>query len=219
MFLGHYGIGLGAKGAAPRVSLGTLFLAAQFLDLLWPTLILVHLETVKIKPGATKLTPLNFVSYPISHSLLMALVWGLLIGGVYWLQKRNTRGALVVGICVVSHWLLDMVVHRPDLPLFPGGSFRAGLGLWNMPARAIFVEGLVFLFGLTIYGRITKAKNTSGRIGFGALVLILSLIYIANIAGPPPPSTGAIAWAGQLQWIFVAWAYWIDRNRTAKVPA
>src|SRR5215831_9320071 len=113
MFIGHFGIGFGAKAAARRASLGTLFLAAQFLDLIWPTFLLLGIERVEIKPGITKATPLDFVSYPISHSLFVVCIWGLLFGVVYGLVRKDSGAALVLGICVVSHWLLDLIVHRP----------------------------------------------------------------------------------------------------------
>src|SRR5262245_47114382 len=131
MFIGHFGVGFGAKAKARTASLGTLFLAAQFLDLLWPTLLLLGIEQVEIAPGITKATPLDFTSYPISHSLLTACMWGLLFGTVYWLVREDLKIATVLGLCVVSHWVLDFVVHRPDLPLYPGDSPRVGLGLWN----------------------------------------------------------------------------------------
>ena len=117
MFVGHFGVGFAAKAAAPRVSLGTLFLAAQLVDLLWPTLLLLGLEKVEIRPGITRVTPLDFVSYPISHSLLMAVVWAALFAGAYLLLRRHAAGALVAFAAVVSHWLLDLATHRPDLPL------------------------------------------------------------------------------------------------------
>ncbi|HEX9625304.1 MAG TPA: hypothetical protein VGA00_00020 [Acidiferrobacterales bacterium] len=106
MFLAHFAVGFGAKALAPRVSLGTLFLAAQFLDLLWPTLLL-GVERVEIRPGVTAFTPLDFVHYPISHSLVLVLAWGLAFGLVYGVLRRQPREALVLGVCVVSHWLLD----------------------------------------------------------------------------------------------------------------
>ena len=213
MFIGHFGVGFGAKTLTPKTSLGTLFIAAQFVDLLWPTLLLLGFETVAIKPGITKLTPLDFTSYPISHSLLMVCVWGLVIGGLYWFIKRNMKGAIVLGMCVVSHWLLDLFVHRPDLPLYPGDASRYGLGLWNSPVVAVVLEGLIFIGGMVFYLRTTTARNRAGTYGFWLLVGMLVLIYLANIFGPPPPSVHAIAWAGQLQWLFVLMAYWVDRNR------
>ena len=213
MFAGHFGVGLGAKAAAPRVSLGTLFLAAQFVDLVWPTLLLVGLEKVEIKQGITKVTPLDFVSYPITHSLLMVCVWGVFFGGIYWLVKKNGRGAVVLGLCVVSHWVLDLIVHRPDLPLYPGESLRVGLGVWNSLLGTLLVEGLIFVVGIILYLRVTKARNRRGTIGFWALIGFLVLITLSNIFGPLPPNANAIAWVGQLQWLLVVWAYWVDRNR------
>jgi membrane-bound metal-dependent hydrolase YbcI (DUF457 family) len=214
MFLGHFGAGFAGKAAAPRVSLGTLFLAAQLLDLLWPTLLLVGLERVEIAPGATRVTPLDFVSYPISHSLLVVVLWGLAVGGVFWLARRSLRGAAVVGALVVSHWLLDLVVHRPDLPLAPGGGARLGLGLWHSLPATLIVELTVLGVGLALYLRRTRARDHAGSLGLWGLVAFLLAIYAANLLGPPPPSVAAIAWAGQAQWLLVAWAFWLDRHRT-----
>ena len=218
MFLGHYGVGFGAKGLAKEVSLGTLFLAAQFPDLLWSTLLLAGVETVRIEPGITKVTPLDFVSYPISHSLLMAGAWILLVGGTYWLLKKSIKSALVLGLCVASHWILDLIGHRPDLPLYPGRSPRWGLGLWNYPAGTVLFEGLLFAIGIVVYLRVTRARNRAGLVGFWALVAFLVLIYVGNVFGPPPPSSVAIAWVGQLQWVFVPWAYWVNKNRVVGPP-
>jgi hypothetical protein len=214
MFIGHFGAGFAGKAAAPRVSLGTLFLAAQLLDLLWPTLLLLGLERVEIAPGATRVTPLDFVSYPISHSLLAVGLWGLALGGVFWLARRSLRGAAVVGALVVSHWLLDLVVHRPDLPLVPGGGARLGLGLWHSLPGTLVVELTVLGVGLALYLRRTRARDRAGSLGLWGLVAFLLAIYAANLLGPPPPSVAAIAWAGQAQWLLVAWAYWLDRHRT-----
>lgn len=213
MFIGHFAVGFGAKAAAPRVSLGSLFLAAQFVDLLWPTLLLLGLERVQIVPGITTVTPLDFEHYPITHSLLMAVVWGGLFAWVYWLARKYKAGAAVLGLCVASHWLLDLLVHRPDLPLIPGGATRLGIGLWNSLAATLIVEGLLFVAGLWLYLRSTSAKNRTGRWALWGLVAFLAVIYIANLFGPPPPDVQAIAWAGHLQWLFVIWAYWVDRNR------
>lgn len=215
MFLGHFGAGFGGKAAAPRVSLGTLLLAAQFLDLLWPTLLLLGLEHVRIVPGITVVTPLDFNDYPISHGLLAVVGWAILVGGIYWLVRRNRTGALVVGLLVVSHWVLDLLVHRPDLPLAGNSSPHLGLGLWNSVAATLLLEGAVFGAGMWLYLRTTRAKDRVGAIGFWALVALLVLIYAANL-GPPPPSTGAIAWVGQAQWLLVAMGWWVDRHREAR---
>jgi len=213
MFIGHFGLGFGAKKVARSVSLGTLFLAAQFVDLLWPTLLLFGAERVEIEPGITKLTPLNFVYYPFTHSLLMGVVWGLVLGGIYWAVRKNRKAAIVVGLLVLSHWMLDLVVHRPDLPLYPGGSEHLGFGLWNSIAGTLVVEGLIFAIGVWLYARATAARNMIGKYGFWGLVVFLVVIHASNLFGPPPPSVTAIAWVGQLQWLIVLWGDWIDRNR------
>ncbi len=215
MFIGHFGVGLAAKKVTPAVSLGTLFLSAQFLDLLWPSLLLLGVEHVAIDPGNTKLTPLNFVSYPYSHSLIMVCIWGTLLGGAHWIVKREVKAAIIIGGLVVSHWVLDLLVHRPDLPLHLGESPLFGFGLWNSIFGTLLLEGGIFISGVILYLRATKANNRSGLIGFWALIGFLLLIYAGNVLGPPPPDTGAIAWIGQLQWLFVLWAYWVDKNRTA----
>jgi hypothetical protein len=216
MFLGHFGVGFGAKRFAPRTSLGTLFLASQFIDLLWPILLLVGLESVAIVPGITLVTPLDFTYYPWSHSLLTVAVWGLLFGATYYLVKRYRAGAWVCGIAVVSHWVLDLVLHRPDLPLFPGGDYRAGFGLWNSLAATLVLELAVFCLGLALYLRTTTASDRIGSIGLWSLVGFLLLVYAGNLFGAPPPSVPAIAWLGQAQWLLIAWGYWIDRHRTTQ---
>jgi hypothetical protein len=213
LFLGHFGVGFGAKGAAPRTSLGTLFLAAQFLDLLWPTFLLFGLERVEIRPGITRVNPLDFTSYPLSHSLALAVVWGVLFGVVYWLLRRYRTGAVVAAVCVVSHWILDLVVHRPDLPLLPHGGVKVGLGLWSSLPATLCAEALVLGAGLAVYVRRTEAVDRVGRFALLGLVLLLVVIYLASVFGPPPPSAEAIAWAGQAQWLLVGLGYWVDRHR------
>lgn len=215
MFIGHHAAGFASKRFAPQVSLGTLFFAAMFLDLLWPILLLLGLEHVRIHPGNTAFTPLDFYHYPISHSLLTVLGWSVLIGGAYGVMKKNRRGALVVGAAVLSHWVLDFVTHRPDLPLWPGGPM-VGLGLWNsVPATAV-VESLLFIATLALYLRTTVARDRTGTIALWALVVFVVLIYIANLSSPPPPSADAIPYVGLATWLFVPWGAWIDRHRQAR---
>lgn len=213
MFLGHFGVGFGAKAAAPKTSLGTLFLAAQFIDLLLPTLVLVGLESVAIAPGITRVTPLDFTHYPISHSLLAVLIWGVGFGAVYYLLRRYPRGAWVCGLAVVSHWLLDLVVHRPDLPLAPGLAVLVGLGLWNSLPITLIVELGIFVIGVGLYVRTTAAIDRVGSIALWSLVGFLLLVYFGGVFGEPPPNAAAFAWVGQAQWLLVVWGYWIDRHR------
>jgi len=213
MFLGHFGIGFGAKAAAPKTSLGTLFLAAQFIDLLWPSLLLVGLETVEIVPGITKVTPLDFTNYPITHSLIAVLVWAGLFGAAYFLLKKYPKGAWVCGAAVLSHWVLDALTHRPDLPLVPGGATRIGLGLWNSLPATLVVELAIFSAGVWLYLRFTRPTDRVGSIALWALIGFLVAIYFGNLFGTLPPNVTALAWVAQAQWLLVIWAYWIDRHR------
>ena len=202
---------MAAKKVEPALSLGTLFLAAQFLDLLWPTLLLLDAEHVSIEPGISKVTPLAFTDYPISHSLLAVLGWSLLFGLAYYFITKNRRASLLVGCLVLSHWMLDAIVHIPDLPLYPGQSPKVGLGLWNNVLLTILIEGVIFVVGIALYINTKKrqGQNVNGR--FWSLIVFLIIIHIMNFIGPPPPSAAAIAWAGHLQWLFIPWAWWADR--------
>ena len=214
MFIGHYALAFGAKKVAPSVSLGTTFLACQLADLLWPTFLMLGLETVEIDPGNTLVTPLNFVSYPYSHSLVMVVAWSVLFALAYRAVRGRHRTAIVtVAALVISHFVLDLVTHRPDLPITPTGSLRLGLGLWNYPAAALTLEIALFLIGTTLYLSVTRARDAIGRIGLWALVVVLVAIYFSALYGPPPPSPAAVAAAGRLLWLFVLWAYWVDRHR------
>jgi len=213
MFIGHFGVGFGAKSVAPKVSLGSLFLAAQFIDLLWPALLLLGVERVRIVPGATTVTPLVFEHYPISHSLAAVLGWAVLVGGGYLLLRRERIGALVLGVLVVSHWALDAIVHQPDLPLFPGSATVIGLNAWSSLPATLAIELPLFALGVWLYARATAASDAIGRWGLAALVVFLLVIYGGNLSGTLPPSVEAIAWAGQLQWLLVLWGYWIDKHR------
>jgi hypothetical protein len=216
MFIGHFGLAFAAKRVAPRVSLGSAVLAAQFLDLLWPSLLLLGVESVRIAPGATAVTPLIFEYYPISHSLLAVLGWAGAAGAAYAFWRRNMRGALVLALLVVSHWILDAIVHVPDLPLAPSAGTLVGLGLWQSKAATLAVEIPIFVAGVWLYLRSTRAKDKVGRYGLAGLVAFLALVYLGNLAGEPPPSVTAIAWVGQAQWLLVAWAYWVDAHRMAR---
>jgi membrane-bound metal-dependent hydrolase YbcI (DUF457 family) len=214
VFIGHFALGFAAKRAAPRASLAVLFGAAQFADLLWPVLLAFGVEQVRIDPGNTAFTPLDFVSYPYSHSLLMLGVWGALFALVFRAPSRPRR-ALLLAALVVSHWVLDFVTHRPDMPLYPGGS-KVGLGLWNSVPLTIAVEVPMFVLGLWIYCRATKPRDARGRWGFGALAAALVAIYIANIVSPPPSTIPALAVSVLVGFVvLVAWSWWADRHREA----
>ncbi len=213
MFIGHYAVALASKRIAPKVSLGTLFVSAQFVDLLWPVFLLLGLENVRIDPGNTAVTPLDFYNYPFSHSMLAAFFWAAILGVGHFLVKRNKMSSLVIGFCVFSHWILDFITHRADLPLAIGTDRYFGLGLWNSLVGTIIVELTFYVGGIFWYVKSTKPADRIGNYGFWALVLVLFFIYLANLFGPPPPNEFAIATAGNASWLFVIWAYWIDHHR------
>lgn len=213
MFIGHFALGFAAKSAVPQVSLGTLFLAAQFIDLLWPTFLSMGLERVRIEPGATAVVPLVFEHYPYTHSLLAVLGWAALIGGLHFLLMRERRAALVLGLLVLSHWVLDLLVHKPDLQILPWSDTVVGLRLWTSLTLTLALEVPLFMLGVWLYARSTRADDAAGRWGLVGLVFFLFVVYAGNVLGSPPPSVEAIAWIGQLQWLLVLLGYWVDRHR------
>jgi membrane-bound metal-dependent hydrolase YbcI (DUF457 family) len=213
MILGHYAVALAAKRYAPRTSLGTLILAAQLLDLIWPLFLLAGWERVHIVPGLMRASPFDFEHYPISHSLLAALAWGALLGGGYHVFRRYPRGAAAIGIAVVSHWLLDVPMHRADLPLWPGGATKIGFGLWNSVAATIFVELCLLAGGVAIYTRVTQPRERAGTRGLAAMIVVLVLMFFFGLFGPAPGSERTLALVSLTLWVFVPWGYWVDRHR------
>lgn len=214
MFIGHFGLAFATKRVAPRVSLGATIFAAEFLDSVWPLLVLAGVERVEIRPGVTRVTPLDFVYYPWSHSLVMALVWGALFGFAYWLLRRRIADAIILGALVVSHWVLDWVVHRPDLPIYPGGPVY-GLGLWNSLPATLAIEFVVFGAGIYLYAKSTRPRDRTGSIALWALIAVLVVSYLGAVFGPPPPSVQALAATSLVGYLMALWGWWIDRHRVA----
>jgi hypothetical protein len=219
MLLGHYGLAFAAKRATPRTSLGTLVFAAQFLDELWPILLLLGVEHVRVVPGLMAASPLDFVSFPFSHSLATAILWGLLIGALHYARRRSARAAWIVGGLVVSHWILDVPMHRPDLPLWPGSTTFIGLGAWNSIPLTLLLDGGVFAIGLAIYVRGTRAIDRRGSWALWTMVAVLVAAFLSGFVSPPPPSARAIGIAALALWLFVPWSAWIDRHRTGSAVA
>ena len=221
MFIGHFAVAFAGKRFAPKTSLATLIAAAQLLDLLWPIFLLLRWERVTRVPGDTAFTPLNFVSYPLSHSLLAALGWATLFALVYYVIRRYAAGAVAIWIAVVSHWLLDFVTHRADLPLYPG-SRLFGLGLWNSVWATVLVEGLMFAIAVWIYVRVTRANDQIGRWGWRAFVSVLTIVYLANMFTEPPAEVKPLAIGTLVLFLLLlVWAGWVDRHRqvrTLKAP-
>jgi hypothetical protein len=214
MFIGHFAVGFAAKRAVPRVSLAVLLVAALFADVLWPLLVLAGLETVRIAPGATAFTPLEFISYPWSHSLLLLVFWGAVLGGAYRGIVGGRRTFIVVGALVVSHWVLDWITHAPDLPLYPGGA-KYGLTLWNSVGGTMALEIALFAAGLYVYMRTTQPADAVGRWGFVAFAATLCVIYLGDaLSGTVPPSVTAVCVIALLATpLFALWGWWADRHR------
>lgn len=212
MFLGHFALGFAVKRATPRVNLATLFAAAQLPDLIWPVLVALGVERVEIAPGNTAFTPLAFVRYPWSHSLLLVAICGAAFAVVHFLRARNSVAAVVLGLLAISHWMLDYLTHRPDLPLYPGGAMY-GLGLWNSVPLTLIVEGALFVAGTWLYAQATRPRAGRGQYAFVSLVGVLVLSYVANIMSAPPSVTAI--WSGAIVGFLLlgAWGAWADRNR------
>jgi hypothetical protein len=213
MFIGHIALAFAAKRVTPRVSLAMLLLASQWADTLWPVLLLLGMERVRIEPSAPPFMTLEFISYPYSHSLLMLVVWGVVVGGAYRGIVGGRRTVWVLSALVVSHWVLDYVTHRPDMPLYPGGP-GLGLGLWRSVPLTMAVETIMYAMGLWVYMRCTRPADAVGKWGFVTLALLLMILYIASTFGAPPPSERILAITAIVgAALFTAWAWWVDRHR------
>ena len=217
MFIGHFALGFGAKRIDPTVSLGTLFLACQLADLVWPTLVLLGIERVVVEPGNTAFTPLRFAFYPYSHSLTALLVWALVVGAAYRaIREAPLAPALLLAALVLSHWFLDVATHRADMPMTIHGLTKIGFGLWQSVPWTIIVESLMFAAGLALYAQATTPRDRAGSVGLWCLALFLVVVNVANILGPPPPSATAVAWTAEAMWLLIAAGYYVDRHRTPR---
>ncbi len=213
MFIGHFAVGFASKKAAPRAGLAVLLAAPLFLDMLWPPFLLLGWERVRIDPENTRFTPLDFADYPWSHSLLMSVVWATAFALLYYVATRYRAGTIVIWAGVVSHWVLDWITHRADMPLYPGGA-RYGLGLWNSVAGTMTVELAMFAAGIWLYVSATRRRDRIGRYAFLGYVALLLAVYVGDRFSAPPPGAGEIAWTGiAAEAILLVWAWWFDRHR------
>jgi hypothetical protein len=220
MFLGHYGVAFALKRAEPKLSLGTLFVAVQLADLLWGVFILLGWEHARIVPGYTAVTPLEFLDYPISHSLIAALAWGIAGAALYysWPTRDTTRhwqAAAIVGVAVFSHYWLDVLVHVRDLPIAGNDSPKLGLGLWNHPMASLIAELVVFGGGLAVYLGLKSHRHPVRLARLALLVLVLVGTYLASSYGPLPPNMTTVAISGIIFFLVIAAvAGWADRRAT-----
>jgi hypothetical protein len=218
MFLGHFGLGLAGKRIAPYMSLGSLFLAVQFADLVFFLFTAIGAEHFRISPGATRVTPMDFFDYPYSHSLFALVVWAAIVGAMYWIGRDTLAGGIVLAVGVVSHWFLDVLMHRRDMPLGLHGPYY-GLQLWRSLALTIAAEAILFAAGIAIYLSTTRARDAVGVWAFWALVVFLAAAWLGSILGPPPPSERVVQWMGIAMWLLVPWGWWIDRHRALRSEA
>jgi hypothetical protein len=220
MFLGHYGVAFALKRAEPKLSLGTLFLAVQLADLLWGFFVLLGWEHARIVPGYTAVTPLEFLDYPISHSLIAAGAWGIVAAALYysWPTRDTTRhwqAAAIVGVAVLSHYPLDVLVHVADLPLAGNDSPKLGLGLWNNLTATMIAELLVFGIGLALYVGLRSHRHPVRAGRLVVVVLVLIGTYLASVYGPQPPNMKTVAVSAIVFFIVMAaLGAWADRRAT-----
>lgn len=203
---------LGAKRLEPRLPLGTAVGAVFVLDLIWPVLLLVGVERVRVNPQDTAFTNLAFESYPWSHSLAMVLVWSVLAAALGWRLLGTKHLGIVIGLLVLSHWVLDLVTHRPDLPLWPAGPL-VGLGLWNSIVGTIVTEGALLAIGTALYANVTGARDRIGALALYSLIGLCTVLWISQPWSPLPPSASAVAWGALILWLLPPWSHWVERHR------
>jgi hypothetical protein len=189
MFVGHYGVSFAAKRADASIPLWVLFLAVQWLDVMWAPLVMLGIEKVRIVPGFTATNPLDLYYMPYTHSLIAAVLWSAVAAGAYrFVAGANSRASVFVGLAVFSHWILDFIVHVPDLPLYDN-VMKVGLGLWNYPIPAFGLEATLLLVAMLLYLQSSHIRRTA-VLAFG-LVMLGVQAYI--FFGPPPVSPDAAA--------------------------
>jgi hypothetical protein len=216
MFIGHYGVSYGAKSWKPAVPLWILFLAVQLLDVFWSIFVLIGLEKVRIVPGFTRTNPLDLYYMPFTHSLISALAWSVLAGVAYRVWKGPSMGGLVVGAAVFSHWVLDLIVHVPDLPLFDN-RFKVGFGLWNQPIIALLLEAALLNTGLFFYLRSTVRTKRGGTAGFVLFSVFLVALQLMVFFGSPPSSATAAALTALIGYsLGAAIPAWLEKRRAAR---
>ena len=220
MFVGHYGAALALKSAESRASLGLLFLGVQFVDILFFPLVLAGVERMNIVPGYTESTHFELVYMPYTHSLVASILWAALIAGVAFValgdRPRRRSIALVLGAAVFSHWVFDLIVHTPDLPLLGDASTKLGFGLWNNAPLTFVLEAAILLGGLWLYLRATapRAASRLARFGMVGYVVLLIALNVYNLFGPPPAAFTEVFGLAMVSYLGLAGiAFWLDGLR------
>jgi hypothetical protein len=215
MFVGHYGPSLAAKALKKSIPLWVLFIAVQLLDVFWSIFVLLGIEKVRIVPGITATNPLDLYYMPYTHSLIGSMLWAIAAGVAYYVFRKVDGWAATasVGAAVFSHWVLDWLVHRPDLPLYDN-TFKVGLGLWNYPAFAFVLEVAILFSGMYLYLNTTKSVARGGRYGMVIFGLVMFGFQAFVFFGPPPSSDRSAAVTALVFYFgFAAIAHWLERKR------
>ena len=217
MLVGHIAAAMVGKRVEPKLSFGTLVLAALLADVLWCVFMLAGIEHVQIRSGLGAANYIEVFEVPFSHSLLMDAIWAALFAGIYFWRRRYIRGAVVLFAMVLGHWLLDFVAHKDAMPIAPGLRSHVGLGLWSSVPATIIVEGGLWLLAVIIYLRATRSNGRAGVVVFWIVFLLLTLAWFNNIAGPPPPNPSTMGISSLVFFaLIVVWAYWMNRLRAAR---
>lgn len=218
MVVGHYAPAFAIKAMRPAIPLWLLFIAVQLVDVAWAALVLAGIEKLRIVPGITASNPFDLYYMPYTHSLVAGVLWAV---AASFLCKplrgvRHWAAAAAIGAAVLSHWLLDWLVHRPDLPLYDD-AMKVGLGLWDYPALALSLEAFLLFGGMALYLRRTRARNALGRWGPPAFGILMLSIQVTVFFGPPPTSSAATAMTALVSYAaFAAGAQWLDRQRLSR---
>lgn len=216
MFLGHLALAFAAKRAAPRTSLGTLIFAALLPDVIWIALVFAGVERMRIPVGAgpaAAAAAIGVVSWPWSHSLLMVLLWATAAAAIHRARTGYRAGTLAVFALVASHWILEALTHRSDLPIAPGLSARVGAGLGAIPAAMIALHAAVFFVGLALYLDLTRPVRWEGRFGLLAMVAFACFLFLGSTSGAAPPGPRVLIATTMVTWAFIPWGGWVDRFR------
>ena len=220
MFIGHYSAALALKRVEKNASLGWLFLAVQFVDILFFPLVLLGIERLKIVENFTQSTHFELEFMPYTHGLVGSLIWAAVAYVVFWIllakkEVNKKRVALVIATAVFSHWVLDLIVHTPDLPLLGDNSLKIGFGLWNNAPITFILETVILLAGVWLYLRGTKASTVTGKYGMIAFAVVLIAVNVFNIFGPPPDSLNIMAIYSLVSYFaFGGIAFWLDKKRS-----
>jgi hypothetical protein len=214
MFVGHYGVSFAVKSREKQIPLWLLFIAVQLVDVLWAIFVLTGIEKVRITPGITATNPLDLYYMPYTHSLLGGFLWsGVGFIGYKLRYKGASYAPLLVAIAVFSHWVLDFLVHRPDLPLYDD-TYKVGLGLWNYPALAFALETGFLFGGIILYLRASEARSAIGRYGMPAFGIIMLIVQSIVFFGAPPSSPSAASLTALVAYVVLAaGAYWLESKR------